>query len=67
MCCKIEGFTCVLKRLIKIVSENDATLAYHGYASSMLRYGLILWGNSVDVTKVFRAQKSCIRAICGAD
>lgn len=67
VCFKIERFIYVLKRLRKTVSEKAATLAYHGYVSSVLRYGLILWGNSVDIIRAFRTQKSCVRAICGAD
>lgn len=34
--------------------------------SSVISYGLILWGNSVDVEKVFKIQKKCVRAISGA-
>lgn len=40
-------------------------MAYHGYVLSTLRYGLIFWGNSPDRETAFRAQKKCIRAICG--
>lgn len=32
---------------------------------SILRYGLIFWGNSCDIGIAFKAQKKCVRAICG--
>lgn len=63
---KIDRFIYVLKRIRQTVNCDTAMLAYHGYVSSVLRYGIVLWGNSVDSDRVFKAQKKCIRAICGA-
>lgn len=40
-------------------------MAYHGYVESVLRYGIMFWGNSVNKTVIFRAQKRNIRAIKG--
>lgn len=37
--------------------------AYHGHVASVLRYGVIFWGNSTDKLKVFIAQKRCIKAM----
>lgn len=34
------------------------------YVESVLRYGLLIWGNGNDIDKVFVAQKRCIRSIC---
>lgn len=31
---------------------------------SILRYGLIIWGNGVNINRAFIAQKKCVRAIC---
>lgn len=31
---------------------------------AILRYGLVLWGNSTRAKNVFIAQKKCIRALC---
>lgn len=55
-----------LKKLRQTVSTKAALMAYHGYVSSVLGYGLIVWGNSVDIDRAFRAQKKCIRAISNA-
>ncbi|XP_028166266.1 uncharacterized protein LOC114357040 [Ostrinia furnacalis] len=66
VCNKLDRFVFVLKRL-KYVSNNEAMMsAYYGYVSSILNYGIILWGNSVDSEKVFKIQKKCMRAMCGA-
>ena len=63
---KIDRFVYVLKRLKQTINLNTAMIAYHAYVVSVLSYGLIIWGNSVDVQIVIKAQKKCIRAMCGA-
>lgn len=45
------------------MSVEAALTAYHGYVSSVLSYGLILWGNAVEVDRVFKIQKKCVRVI----
>ena len=67
ICVKIDKFVFALRRLRLETSQNTALTAYHGYVSSVLRYGLIVWGDSVDSQRAFKLQKKCIRAICGAD
>lgn len=62
---KINRFTFVLYKLTKIESRSTALTAYFADVESVLRYGLILWGNSTDMQKAFIAQKKCVRAICG--
>lgn len=63
---KLDRFVYALYRIRNVVSEAAALSAYHGYVSSLLRYGLILWGNSVDANVIFKTQKKCIRALSGA-
>lgn len=65
VCDKLDRFVFAIKRLRTTVSVEAALCAYHGYVSSVLSYGLLLWGNSVDFVKAFRVQKKCVRAICG--
>ncbi|CAK1595268.1 unnamed protein product [Parnassius mnemosyne] len=66
ICDKLDRFVYAIKRLRVTVSTEAALCAYHGYVSSVLSYGILLWGNSVDIKKVFRVQKKCVRAIYGA-
>lgn len=66
LCDKLDRFIYGLRQLKLTVSKEAALTAYHGYVSSLLSYGLLLWGNSVDFIKAFRVQKKAIRAICGA-
>lgn len=65
VCNKINRFIYALYRLKNICDQKTALLAYHGYVCSALRYGLAVWGNSVDMKRVFIMQKKCVRAMCG--
>lgn len=62
---KVIQFSFALYKLRQVADQDTLLTAYHGHVMSTLRYGLIFWGNSTDVEVVFRAQKRCIRAICG--
>lgn len=66
ICKKLSRFIYALKRLRQTISVEAALTAYHGYVSSVLGYGLLLWGNAVDVKRVLILQKKCIRSICNA-
>lgn len=66
VCTKLDKFVYVLRRITKTATNQAAFAAYHGYVSSLLRYGLILWGNSVEIDRVFKVQKKCIRSLTGA-
>lgn len=66
ICGKLHKFVFALRRLSTTCSRDVALTAYHGYVSSVLNYGLLVWGNSVDVEKAFLAQKKCIRAVCNS-
>lgn len=65
LCSKLNKFVHVLYQLSKTSAQDTAISAYYGYVSSILSYGLILWGNSTEVNRVFIVQKKCIRAIGG--
>ncbi|CAG9782744.1 unnamed protein product [Diatraea saccharalis] len=65
VCKKINKFVYVLNKLRKTSTQHTVLLAYHGYVSSILRYGLLLWGNSTDSVRAFLSQKKCIRYIVG--
>lgn len=65
ICKKLHQFSYVLYNLRKIVNEPVVLTAYQAYVTSTLRYGIIFWANSVDRELVFKAQKRCIRSLCG--
>lgn len=64
VCQRINRFVFALYRLSKLANLKTALMAYHGYVGSVLRYGLIMWGNSTHISRVFILQKKCIRSIC---
>jgi hypothetical protein len=63
ICNTINRFSYALWRLVNITDVKTALLAYHGYVASDIRYGMVIWGDSV-IGRVFIAQKQCIRSIC---
>jgi hypothetical protein len=67
MCNRINSYAYVLWKLGRTASREIALQAYYGHVSSILRYGIVLWGNSSHINKLFIAQKSCIRAIFSVD
>jgi hypothetical protein len=67
VCSRIQSFVYALWRLVKISNVSTALQAYHGYVVSLLRYGIVVWGNSCHIEKVLIAQKACIRAIYNVD
>lgn len=66
ICNKLNRYVYALKRLRQTISTEAALAAYHGYVASVLSYGLIIWGNSVDIDRAFKIQKKCLRAISNA-
>jgi hypothetical protein len=65
MCKKLNQFSYALYNLRKVVNESAVLTAYHAYVTSTLRYGIIFWANSVEREMAFKAQKRCIRSLCG--
>lgn len=62
---KVSRSAYALRSLSKIVNRSVLLSAYHGIVASVLRYGIIFWGNSTHIDMVFKAQKRCIRAMLG--
>lgn len=65
VCSRINKFVYALREIKKVTNLKTAIISYHAYVESVLRYGIILWGNSTLKNRAFIAQKKCIRAICG--
>lgn len=63
LCKKLNSLVYVLYKLAPVVNEETILIAYHGLIASNIRYGVMFWGNSTDVDKVFKCQKRCIRAM----
>lgn len=64
LCKKLNQFSYAMYMLRKVVNEAAVITAYHGFAESVLRYGIIFWGNSTLKEQIFVSQKKCVRAIC---
>jgi hypothetical protein len=49
-----------------LMTINTLKLVYFAYLHLISSYGLILWGNSTDRSKVFNTQKKIIRIMASA-
>lgn len=67
VCVKINRFVFALRKITCITSMQTALMVYHAYVCSVIRYGIIVWGNSSDISRVFIAQKKCVRAMFNID
>jgi hypothetical protein len=53
----------VLRILIHIVPQSTLRTIYHAYIHPILSYGIISWGNSTNVNKLFILQKKTVRIL----
>jgi len=54
-------------RTFYVLNLETLQTAYYAYFHSIMRYGIIFWGNATDSYKVFKLQKMVIRIMSGAD
>lgn len=60
---KLSKVIFLLRRLLLFVSPTYVRTAYFAYFQSILRYGLIFWGNCSRINEVLVIQKKSIRVI----
>ena len=63
VCNKLSRVLYMLRHLKLIVPYNYLRVAYFAYFQSIMKYGLIIWGNSAHTTRVFKLQKKAIRIL----
>lgn len=63
LCKRISTSAYALYKLTPKLNTEALITAYHGLVASVLRYGIIFWGNSIHKEIAFKAQKRCIRAM----
>jgi hypothetical protein len=60
---KLCSAHCALRNLKHIVPQSTLRTIYYAYIHSILSYGIIFWGRSTNVSKLFILQKRIIRII----
>ena len=63
VCNKIASLCYALNRLRALANPTTLRLVYHGCCYCHLRYGVIIWGGSPDIQRLFILQKRVIRII----
>lgn len=65
LCKKISSQSYALYQLAPTINTDVLLSAYYGLVESVLRYGIIFWGNSSNKDMAFIMQKRCLRAMFG--
>ena len=63
ICKKLSRIIYLLRNLKMHLPKEYIRVAYYSYFQSVFSYGLLLWGNSAHIQKVFLLQKRAIRII----
>lgn len=63
VCKRLSSAAYALYSLSKKVNLQTVLIAYHSLVVSVLRFGIIFWGNCSERENIFKAQKRCIRCI----
>lgn len=63
ICKRLGKAAYLLYNLSKKVNNRTVLEAYHGLVVSVLRFGVVFWGNCTERESIFKAQKRCIRSM----
>ena len=63
LCSKLASACFILRTLSFLETQQNMKVVYFSYFHSVMKYGVIFWGNPTDINKVFKLQKRAIRLI----
>nr|CAH7761994.1 unnamed protein product [Callosobruchus chinensis] len=66
LCSNLSSVCYVVKRLMETCNRNIVLAFYYGQFVSRVKYGIIFWGSSSLISRIFITQKRIIRSIAGA-
>jgi hypothetical protein len=64
---KLSSVCFQIRKLSNILNLENLKVIYYAYYHSLVKYGIIFWGNTSDSHKVFVIQKRLIRIMMGVD
>ena len=65
LCSKLSSLCFAVYRLRQVTNKSIALTFYFSHILSRLRYGIIFWGNSSQMHRIFKVQKRAVRNIVG--
>jgi hypothetical protein len=66
ICSKVASGCYLIQRIKDVCNLATAKMIYFAYVHSHISYGIILWGNSAHVGRLFILQKRALRILGGA-
>lgn len=64
---KLNSLNFAMKILSSSTNMETRKVVYHSYFESVVKYGIIFWGNSSKMVKVLTLQKAIVRSMCNAN
>jgi hypothetical protein len=62
---KLSSAIFVIRSLSYFMSSETLQMVYFSYFRSIIKYGIIFWGNLTNISRLFKLQKKVIRIISG--
>jgi hypothetical protein len=62
---KLSSAIFVIRGLSYFMNSETLQMVYFSYFHSIIKYRIIFWGNSTNISRVFKLQKKVIRIISG--
>jgi hypothetical protein len=62
---KLSGACYAVRSMIHFSNINTLKSVYYAYFHSVIKYGIIFWGNSSNSGKIFTLKKKIIRIMAG--
>ena len=63
---KLSGVCYAVRSMVHISSINTPKSIYYAYFHSIIKHGIMFWGNSFNSGNIFNLQKKIIRILAGA-
>lgn len=61
LCCTLSKLCFAMRQIKDLVSEQVLRIVYSGCCYTRIKYGIIVWGGSSDLCRVFTYQKKLLR------
>lgn len=61
---KLGSFAFAMQVLATATDMDTRKVAYTSYFESVIRYGIVFWGNSANIVRILKIQKKIVRNMC---
>jgi hypothetical protein len=62
---KLSGACYAVRSMLHVSNTDTLRSIYFAYFHSIMKYGILFWGNSSNIKKTFTLQKKIVRLMAG--